>query len=92
MASSGEREGAALLVPLLPGGLVTHLQMDSCMDLSGILLCCVGNRLLVNGCPFSCNFKGRDKGNDSLCYDVDITSGRPVLNESSLEESNVSGW
>ena len=34
-----------------------HLQMSGCVDLSGVLLCCVGNPLLVNGCLFSCNLR-----------------------------------
>ena len=42
------------------------------MDLSGVLLCCVGNLLLVNECLFNFNLERRDKGNDSLCHDADI--------------------
>ena len=49
------------------------LPMYGCVDLSGILLCCLGNPLLVNECPFSCNLEGRDKGSNSLCHNVDIT-------------------
>ena len=35
-----------------------HLQMYSCMGLSGVLLYCVGYPPLVNECAFSCNSKG----------------------------------
>ena len=51
----------------------THLQMYSCMDLSGILLCCVGSPFLVYGCPFSCNLEGKHKRNNSLHHDDDVT-------------------
>ena len=58
--------GTAPLIPQLPRVQSTHLQRCSCMDLSGILLCCVGSPLLVNRCPFSCKLEGRDKGDNSL--------------------------
>ena len=51
----GEEEGAVSLVPPLPGSPVTYCQMYICMDLSGILFSCVGNHLMVSGCPFGCN-------------------------------------
>ena len=51
----------------------THLQMYACVDLSVVLLCCLGNPLLVNECLFCCNLKGRDKGNNSLYHNADIT-------------------
>lgn len=37
-----------------------HLQMYGCVGLSNILLCLIGNPLLVNECPFSCNLGRRD--------------------------------
>ena len=37
------------------------------------VLCCVGNPLLVNEWPFSCKVEGKDKGNNLLCNDADIT-------------------
>ena len=49
------------------------------MDLLYILLCCVGSPLLVNGCPIGCNLEGRDKGNNSLCHDADITQWAVLL-------------
>ena len=51
-------------------GSSLHLQMYDCADLSGILLFCVGNPLLVNECPFSCNLQQRDKGNNSLHHNA----------------------
>ena len=50
-----------------------HLQMYGSLDLSGILLCCVGSPLLINECPFSCNLEGRDKRNNLLCHVADVT-------------------
>ena len=49
-------------------------QLYSCMDLSGVLLCCVGNPLVVSGRPSGCHLEGRDKGNNSLCHDADVTA------------------
>ena len=43
------------------------------MDLSGVLLCCVENPLLVNESPFSYNLEGRDKVNNSLHHDADVS-------------------
>ena len=56
-----------------PGIQSTQLEMHGCMDLSGFLLFCVGNPPLVNECSFSCNLEGRDKGNNCLCCDTDVT-------------------
>ena len=33
----------------------------------------------VNECPFSCYLEGRDKGNDSLHHDADVTSSLEFL-------------
>lgn len=73
ITTTGDRERSAHLVSLLPRDPVL-LSSDVCsVDLPDILLCCVGNLLLVNECPFSCNLEGRDKGNNSLYHDADIT-------------------
>ena len=53
------------------GSQSIHLQICGCLDLSGILMCCIGNPLLVNECPFSYNLEERDKGNNSRCHDAD---------------------
>ena len=37
-------------------------QRHGCTDLSDVLLCFVGNPLLVNECPFICNLWGETKG------------------------------
>ena len=50
-----------------------YLHLYGFVDLSDVLLCFVGNPLLVNECPFSCNLEGRDQSNNSLCQDVDVT-------------------
>ena len=54
------------LLPCLLEVQSTHLQKYRCMHLSGILVCCAGSLLLVNGCPTGCDLHGRDKGNSSL--------------------------
>ena len=71
----GEQEGRELLPQFhcFPRIQPTHLQMYRSLDLLGILLCCVGNPLLVSGCLFGCDLEGRDKRNNSLCHDADIT-------------------
>lgn len=50
-----------------------HLQMYMCMDLSGVLVCCSENSLLVYGCPTDCNLEGREKGSNSLHHAANIT-------------------
>lgn len=64
---AGEGEGTAPLVPLPSGGPVHR-----CMDLLGILLCCIGNPLLVNGCPIGCNLEKRNKRKNSFLHDADV--------------------
>lgn len=49
----------------------THLRMYSCVDLSSILLYCIENSLLVNGCLFSCNLEEGGKGSNSFCHCTD---------------------
>ena len=73
ITAAREGEGAVALVPLLPGVQPTHLQIYRCVDLLGIFLCHVENTLLVSGYPFGCNLQERDKGNDSLHFDAEVT-------------------
>ena len=64
---------AAPLVPCPQEIQSTQLQMYRCMGLSGILVCCAENPLLVYRCPTGCNLEMRDKGNNSLHRNSDVT-------------------
>lgn len=68
----GRGNSALTQLHCLLGFQSTYLQMHGCMYLSHVLLCHSGN-LLVDECPSKCYLEGRDKGNNSLCYDANIT-------------------
>ena len=69
----GRRRGLLPQFHCFLGVQSTHLQMHSYLDLLGVLLCCGGNPLLVNGRLLGSNLEGRVKGNNTLCHDADVT-------------------
>lgn len=63
---------AAPLVLLLLSWF-THILIYRCVDLSGIPVCCAEKPSLDYGCPTGGKLKGRDKMNNSCCYNDDAT-------------------
>lgn len=74
IAIAGEGGGSCSSNSTASWGQSTHFQMYRCMHLLGTLFRCVGNPLLVIGCPIGYNLEGRNKENNSLYHDADVTS------------------
>ena len=62
----GEGRGCSATSTTSPEVQSTHLQLYRCLDLLHVLLCCVGNPLLVTRCQTGCTLEGRDKESNSL--------------------------